>query len=74
MDKDRQQKILDLIARLTKEVSVAREYSLDHAASLLQMANLELQMIAHEISESELRTFSSLLAQLQDRRNPTGVH
>jgi hypothetical protein len=61
MTLDRDQQIIDLVARLTNEVSVARENSLDHAADLLQMAKLELQLILHQISGEELRALTAEL-------------
>ncbi len=63
MSLDRDEKILHLIAKLSNDVLTAREYSLDHTAHLLQMAQLELQMILHGISDEELRAINTALAQ-----------
>ncbi len=57
MHSERNAVILALIERLKSEVNVARKLSLEHTVLLLQIAVLDLQTIAHSISDDELRQF-----------------
>jgi hypothetical protein len=62
---DRDVAILELIARLTNDVKVARKHSLDHTVQLLQIAILELSTVAYSISDDELR---AITAAMDDRQ------
>jgi hypothetical protein len=57
MRNERDAMILALIERLKSEVNVARKLSLEHTVLLLQIAVLDLQTVAHSISDDELRQF-----------------
>lgn len=55
MGSNRNEQILCFIDRLSTEIRLARELSLAQTARILEMAKLDLQTIAHSISDDELR-------------------
>ena len=55
-------RIHDLISRLTAAIEEARVVGLDHTAWLLEVAILDLKTIAFAISDDDLRQFSEAVA------------
>ena len=56
------ERIHDLIGRLTAAIEEARVTGLDHTAWLLEVAILDLKTIAFAISDDDLRQFSEAVA------------
>ena len=55
-------RILDLISRLTAAIQEARVAGLDNTAWLLEVAILDLKTIAFAISDDDLREFTEAVA------------
>jgi hypothetical protein len=55
-------RILDLISRLTAAIQEARVAGLDNTAWLLEVAILDLKTIAFAISDDDLREFTDAVA------------
>jgi hypothetical protein len=68
MTTDRNQKILGLIERLSIDVKLAQEHSLDLTARLLAMALLDLQTELYSIPPHELRSFTRAVANVVDSK------
>jgi len=66
MTTDRNQQILGLIERLSKDARLAKEHALDDTARLLAMALLDLQTKLRSISPRELRSFTRTVANVVD--------
>jgi hypothetical protein len=47
----------DVLASISEAIQVVRACKLDSAAALLEMAELELRLKVHDISEAELSAF-----------------
>lgn len=47
----------DVLEQISKSIAVVRSFKCDSAAALLEMAELELRMKIHDISEAELSAF-----------------
>ena len=56
------ERIHDLISRLTAAIEEARVAGLDHTAWLLEVAILDLKTIVFAISDDDLRQFSEAVA------------
>ena len=56
------ERIHDLISRLTTAIQEARTAGLDNTAWLLEVAILDLKTIAFSISDDDLRQFSEAVA------------
>ena len=61
MNSVRDAEILALIERLASEIEVARTYSLDHTARLIQIAILDLRTIMASVSDKDLRDLTDAL-------------
>jgi hypothetical protein len=61
MDGD-SRRLQDLVTALDGHIRTVRAQGLDHAAALLCMARLELQLQIHGITDAELRALSEALA------------
>jgi hypothetical protein len=61
MNNNRAAEILALIERLKSDINLAGRHSLGSTVQLLRMALLDLQMIAHSISDEELRCLTQAL-------------
>ena len=61
MSSERDTEILALIESLKGDINLARKHSLDHTARLLKIALLDVQMIAHSISDKELESLIDVL-------------
>lgn len=47
----------DVLEQISEAIAVVRSFKCDSAAALLEMAELELRMKVHDISEAELSAF-----------------
>lgn len=56
------ERIHDLIGRLTTAIQEARVAGLDNTAWLLEVAILDLKTVAFQISDDDLRQFSEAVA------------
>ena len=63
MSTDRDEQIFALIERLSNDIKLAQQLSLLQTAQLLEMAQLDLRMTVHSISDEELRLFTLAVAE-----------
>lgn len=61
MSTARNEEILRFIERLTKEISLAHTLSLSQIAHILEIAKLDLKLVAYGISDEELREFTRIV-------------
>ena len=59
---EKRRKLHDLVSALDAHIGTVRAEGLDHTATLLAMAKLDLQMQIHGISDAELRALSDAVA------------
>jgi len=73
MTPERNQQILALIDRLSKEARLAKACALEDTARLLAMAVLDLQTQLYAISPGELRSFSRSVSNVIDLKTAAPV-
>jgi hypothetical protein len=59
---ERRRRLHDVVTALDGHIGTVRAEGLDHTATLLSMAKLDLQMQIHGISDAELRALSDAVA------------
>jgi hypothetical protein len=59
---ERRRRLNELVTALDGHIGTVRAEGLDHTATLLAMAKLDLQMQIHGISDAELRALSDAVA------------